>query len=118
MPDFSETINAQIPAGPTKELTTSFPTSGAAATPDQFTVRYGQYVIGEEGNAELEKIIGDCLSGKMVLARETWNFTKTGETIVTIKYLIPKTKDTAVASPVKGIQGVRRLRKLEAAKEK
>ena len=112
MADFSETVNAQIPQTPSREAPGAFPSSGVAASPDKFTVRYGQFVIDENGNPELEKIVGDCLTGKMVLARETWNFTKTGETIVTIKYLIPSEKATATPT-VSGIKGSRRLRKLE-----
>ena len=113
MPDFSETVNSSFPASPSREPAGTFPSTSPLAKPEKMTVKYGQFVLESTGNAELEKIIGDCLAGKMILAKETWNFTKSGETVVTIKYLIPEEPPPAAAGTPQGVKGMRRFKKAQ-----
>jgi hypothetical protein len=105
--DFTSAVNGK-PLESERDLPGSFPTDKKAK--EKLTAHYGKFVVGQDGSPGLEAIMNDCLSGKAVLANEQWHFTKEGDAVVIIKYLVPSDQDRS--RPASGaILGRRRIKK-------
>lgn len=107
---FSASIGMSAALKGEKDLAPKYPTSNTkAGGMPKYTARYAKFTIEEDGCKALEAIMDDCLLGKKLLAEEKWHFTKEGDAVVIIKYLVPASDATEPEQ--EQIAGRRRQRK-------
>lgn len=115
--DIMNAANSMVPRRD-RDLAPTYPGGMSSGAPDimdpkkyRYEVRYGKFVLDEEGNPELEEIMNDVVVNKKILCWERIITTKDGDTFITLKYIVPIEKGDA-----HNVQGRRRRHKASVQK--